>query len=409
MHSQFFNYIKLEKPSYQINRNFLKHKNVGDTLTLEGVEDAYQCISKIDSYKITPLESFPALANLTGIKSLFIKNEGMRFEDQNLKSFKALGSTYAVLQYIKNTYFAETHFNIQDILSGKYSEVLSNITFCAATDGNHGRGLAWISQKVGAKCMIFAPETLSQYRRNFIQDLGAELVIVSGTYEDAILEMLERIDRNGWVEISDTARTGYETIPSQIMQGYGIIGREMILQLQQVKPTHFIVACGVGGAAAALGRYLHLYYGDDFPKIITVEPGNAACLFKSIENGQYSKYPGNLETIMAGLACGELSTIAWEILKETVFCSIKIPDINAINTLRLLRDKQWISNDPELGETGVAGLAGLFSILCDAHLREKLGIDNSSIAVVLGTEGVTDPTFYQTLLQKHELTEIQTE
>lgn len=365
---------------------------------LTHIDNAHDFITKSNHYNVTGLYSFDKLSMKLGISSLFIKNEGERFYSQKLKCFKSLGTTYAVLSYLKNRFFKENIFRVEDAMSKKYQSYTSNITFCAATDGNHGRGLAWVAKQVGAKCVILAPKTLSKFRCEFIKGLGAELILISGTYEDAIIEMLNLAKEKKWIEISDTARLDYTEIPLKIMQGYGILTKELIEQLpKNISPTHVFVPCGVGGLAATVATHLYQYYQEKFPKIISIEPYNAACLFNSIKDKKNSKVMGELSTIMSGLACGELSTIAWEILQDKVYCALKIQDSIVYNLLKSNFHNN-IKKTICLGETGISSLAGFLSAIENKQLKEELELNKHSNVIIIGTEGITDPNLYKEIV-----------
>jgi diaminopropionate ammonia-lyase len=297
---------------------------------------------------------------------IFLKDEASRF---GLGSFKALGGAYAVACAPPD----------------------AKVVTCA-TDGNHGRAVAWGAQRFNRRCIIFVHETVSQGRIDAIVRYGAEVRRVPGTYDDAVREAARQAEAHGWYIVSDTSWPGYTEVPRLIMQGYRLMADEAADQWRGAPPTHVFVQGGVGGVAAAVSVQVRARF-QPAPVLIVVEPDRAACLLASAELGQPTTVPGNLDTLMAGLACGEPSLLAWQELNHAVAAFMSIPDDAAVATMRLLAKHGIVA-----GESGVAGLAGCLLAAGDVAARPTLGLGASSRVLLFSTEGATDPSLYQQIV-----------
>lgn len=342
------------------------------TFSPEAIAAARQAISAWEGYAPTPLVDLPALAERLDLGRICIKDESGRF---GLGSFKALGGAYAVARVMATQGGAEP------------------LTVCCATDGNHGRSVAWGAQKLGAKAVIFIHETVSQARAEAIARYGAEVIRTPGTYDDSVREADRQARANGWTVVSDTSYPGYDAIPRDVMQGYAVMVAEALHQLQGTRPTHAFVQGGVGGLAAAVTAELWLAAEGAPPAIAVVEPETAACLLESARAGKPVAVGGDLETIMAGLACGEPSLIAWPVLDQGARAFLSIPDTLAEEAMRLLASGQAGAR-LTIGESGVAGLAGLICAAQDPQQRAALGLGPDSVVLLIGSEGDTDPEAY---------------
>jgi diaminopropionate ammonia-lyase len=347
-------------------------------------------------YSPTPLLSLNGLADAIGIGQLSYKDESVRFE---LASFKALGGAYAVAhllaQEVQRLTLAES-ITTDDLLGGSFREFTGNITVTCATDGNHGRSVAWGAQLFGCRCIIYIHATVSAGREQAIADYGAEVVRVEGNYDDAVREADVDAGWYGRILISDTSYPGYTDIPRYVMQGYTVMVDEAIQQLPGgQQPTHIFVQGGVGGLAAAVCSLFWERYGERRPRFIVVEPKRADCIFQSISQGQRQPSKGDLNTLMAGLACGEVSLLAWDILNEGIDDVITVDDKAAEDCMRILA--AGCDDDPPVvaGESAVAGLAGLIGVLQQPDLRARLQINSDSRVLLFGTEGATDPMLYR--------------
>lgn len=340
-------------------------------------EAARTAIRSWPGYAPTPLRRLDGLARAAGLGAIFLKDESGRF---GLASFKALGGGYAVARAVERRG--------------------PEITVTCATDGNHGRAVAWGAARAGCRCVIFVHEGVSAGRRRAIESFGAEVRVVPGTYDDAVRCSAEVAAAEGWVLVSDTSWEGYEAIPREVMQGYAVMAEEALDQLAPAPPTHVFLQGGVGGLAAAVAARLECRFGAERPRIVVVEPERAACLFASCEAGRPVAVEGDLDTVMAGLACGEPSRLAWRVLDELAHAFLAIPDHAAIEVMRLLAE--GAGGDPPLavGESGVAGLAGALAAAASPPLRARSGLDASSRVLVFATEGATDPDLYRALVGK---------
>jgi diaminopropionate ammonia-lyase len=337
-------------------------------------------------YAPTPLVALDEIAKAARIAALHYKNEGPRF---GLGSFKALGGAYAVLKLLVGELARRgvaNHASAVELEAGTHAEAAKAITITCATDGNHGRSVAWGARRFGCRCVIFVHEHVSQGRRDAIAKFGAEIRVVPGNYDDAVREAARSAEREAWFVVSDTSYEGYTEVPRDVMQGYRVMPDEAADQLEQ-PPTHAFVPGGVGGAAAAVSVQLRARYGSDV-KVIVAEPENAACLLASAEAGAPTTIEGDLDTLMAGLACGEPSLIAWQELERGAFAFMAVPDDSAVDCMRLLAKR----TPPVIaGESAVAGLAALLLAARDPLSRAMLGLDAESRVLLFGTEGATDP------------------
>jgi diaminopropionate ammonia-lyase len=281
-----------------------------------------------------------------------------------------------------------------ELADGTYKDAASAITVTCATDGNHGRSVAWGAQRFGARCVIFVHETVSQGRRDAIARYGAEIRVVPVTYDDAVRAAQRTAEAENWFVVSDTSYAGYTEIPRDVMQGYRLMAEEAAESLPG-PPTHVFIQGGVGGVAAAVSVQMRARYGAKAPRLVVVEPDRAACLLASAEAGQPTAIEGELDTLMAGLACGEPSLLAWQELERAAFAWMAVPDDSAVDCMRLLAKR-----DPKVvaGESAVAGLAALLLAARDPFGRAALGLEEGSRVLLFGTEGATDPEVYARLV-----------
>jgi diaminopropionate ammonia-lyase len=373
--------------SLHVKKHKYTHKNI---LSLKNFEKAKKEITSWEGYNPTRLFSLENIANSNCVSKVYYKDESSRF---GLKSFKALGGAYAVANLLicelkKQGIIADSN----DLFAKKYLDKTSKITVSCATDGNHGRSVAWGASVFGCKCEIFIHAHVSQTRKDAISQYGAIVHRVDGNYDESVRVADEVAKKNGYFTISDTSYEGYTEVPKDVMQGYTIMVDEALYQMKD-KPTHIFLQGGVGGMAAAVVSFVHETYEEDFPIFVIVEPKNADCLFQSAKNKKPTVVKGELETIMAGLSCGEVSLIAWDILKDTVLAFMSIEDNVVPEVMKLLARNGIVS-----GESAVAGLAGFLIASSDEKLRKKLQLDMNSKVLCFGTEGDTDELMYKTLV-----------
>jgi diaminopropionate ammonia-lyase len=337
----------------------------------------------------------PNLAKKLGISALYYKDESTRF---GLKSFKALGGAYAVFRLIQKAVALQHNGHLpspQEILSGRYADIISKMTVTCATDGNHGRSVAWGAQLFGCRCVIYIHATVSEGRRAAIAFYGAEVIRVQGNYDDSVHHAASEAAKNGWTVVSDTTYEGYRDIPIDVMHGYGVMSREIVKQLHDAPPTHVLVQAGVGALAASVCATFWQKWGAARPKFIIIEPEHADCFFQSGQVGHPVIVTGDLETVMAGLACGEVSPVAWDILKNGIDCYATLADKFALEGMRVLANP--IGDDPKIvsGETGSTGLGLLMAAQGNNAAWNTLGLGPESRVLMIGSEGDTDPTIYK--------------
>ncbi|MBS7810409.1 diaminopropionate ammonia-lyase [Roseococcus pinisoli] len=345
-------------------------------------------ISSWPGYAPTPLRPL----DFAGPASVHYKDEGSRF---GLGSFKALGGAYAVLKLITAELAKRGVANSAtgaELEAGAHRDAARQITVTCATDGNHGRSVAWGAQRFGARCVIFVHQHVSQGRRDAIARYGAEIREVAGNYDDSVRAAQETAQSEGWFVISDTSYPGYTEPPRDVMQGYRLMAEEAIAALPQA-PTHVFVPGGVGGVAAAVAVQLRAMCGPG-PKLVIAEPERAACLTDSLEAGAFTTVGGDLDTLMAGLACGEPSMLAWQELERSAFASMALPDGAVPGAMQALA-----AQGVEAGESAVAGYVALQRAWDAPEARAALGLGADSRVLIFGTEGATDPALYQQLLQ----------
>lgn len=363
-------------------------------LSPAGLGDARAAISAWPGYAPTPLVPLPGLARALGIGGLWYKQEDARF---GLHSFKPLGGAYAVLRRLMAVIRERTGVEpaIADILAGHHADIASGVTVTAATDGNHGRSVAWGARMFGCRCVIYINESVSVGREKAIAFYGADVRRNPGSYDDAVRKAFAMAESEGWHVIPDTTDGTIFDAPRDVTQGYAVMAAEAIEQLPGDAPDMILVQAGVGGMAAATCAQYWQHYGADRPVTVTVEPEQCACWFQSLEARKPVAVTGDIDSFMAGLACGEVSALAWDILEPGAHFAMTLEDPAAADCMRLLADPPY--GDPPLvgGESGVAGLAGLIAIARDPEARAMTGLDETSRVVVFGTEGATDPVTYE--------------
>jgi len=377
----------------------LSHERADDVITAQDFENAFQAISAWEGYEQSPLHQLSALSARCGVGALLYKDEAGRF---GLGSFKALGAAYACQKLLADI-VSQTHgtITVADIATGQHGHDLSGITVACATDGNHGRSLAWAAKRFGCRCVIFIHRDVSQGREEAISGHGAEIVRIDGNYDDSVRAAQETADREGWYIVSDTSYEGYMEVPGWVMAGYGVVALEILTQLNASNaglPTHVFLQGGVGGFAAAIAACLRQQLGDKAPRVIVVEPKLADCLYQSARAGRLTEIMVEEETLMAGLSCGAPSVLAWRILDQEARDFMTLPEPAVAPTMRLLANP--LNNDTHIiaGESAVAGLAGLLAAAVDPQLARALSLDDQSRVLVIGTEGATDAEIYAQLV-----------
>ena len=337
----------------------------------------------------TPLVSLPSQAERLGLGALALKDEGRR---SMLGSFKALGAPVALVAEVLRRH---PTWDGPSVLAGRYAEALEGFTVISATDGNHGRSLAAAAQDAGCRCVIVLHAEVSEEREAAIAALGARIVRDSGNYDASVAEAARLAEAEGWQVISDTSYAGYEQIPGDVMQGYSRIAAEALAQAPECF-THVVLQGGVGGLAAGVVSELWGRQGADRPTVLVVEPVQADCLLQSAREGRAASATGSVDSVMAGLACGEASPLAWRFLESSVDAFLTIEDDAAIAAMRRLAEGSKREPPLVVGECGAAGLAALEGLR--AEDRAALGLDETASVLLINTEGATAPAVYAALV-----------
>lgn len=357
--------------------------------------------ASFDVYKETPLTSLPNLAKEMGIKDVYVKDESFRF---GLNAFKVLGGSYALGRYIAQKLDEDiADLPASRILSSEVRQRLGDMTFVTATDGNHGRGVAWTANQLGQHSVVYMPKGSAQERLANIRAEGAEASIVDMNYDGCVRLANSQAEEKGWVMVQDTAWEGYTDIPLWIMQGYMTMGYEIVKQLEaagEQQPTHVFLQAGVGSMAGAMAGFLSSYYGKNRPIIAVIEPNKADCIFRTAKanDGELHFVTDDMNTIMAGLACGEPCTIGWEVLKNCADAFISCPDYAAADGMRILAAPCRGDQSVVSGESGAATLGCVSNILLRddlSDLKQTLKLDENSRVLFISTEGDTDKANYR--------------
>ena len=367
-------------------------------LNQAGFVAAEEEISRWPGYAATPLHRLPGLAAKLGVAALHYKDECGRF---GLKSFKALGGAYAVYRLLRKTVEARNGgepVDSRQLIAGRWRDIVQAVTVTCATDGNHGRSVAWGARLFGCRCVIYVHESVSHGRCAAIAQYGAEVIRVPGNYDDSVRHAADEARRNGWTVVSDTTYEGYREIPIDVMHGYGAMAREIVRALADEPPTHVFVQAGVGALAGSVCAAFWLAWGARRPQLVIVEPTRADCHFQSGVAGRPVAVTGDLDTVMAGLACGEVSPLAWEIVDAGASAYVVVDDRFALDAMRVLAAPA--PGDPAIvaGETGASGLAALLAAKERAEIWQTLGLDGRSRVLLIGSEGDTDPEIYRQIV-----------
>jgi len=368
--------------------------------TLQQAEAVREFHKSFPMYAPTPLALLPETAKTLGIGEIYVKNESFRF---GLNAFKVLGGSYAIGNYLARQLgkpLAETGYDV--LTAAETRKKLGDITFITATDGNHGRGVAWTANTLGQKSVVHMPKGTVAERLNNIRLAGADADIIDGNYDDAVRLSRKEAEENGWVIVQDTSWEGYEEIPAWIMQGYCTMGLEAYEQLPQ-KPTHIFLQAGVGSMAGTIAALFASIYGEDRPKVIIVEPNNADCFYRTAaaNDGKTHIVTGEMKTIMAGLACGEPCGLAWDILRDYADHFIAFPDWAAAKGMRILGNPMGADDRVISGESGASAFGCMAAILTEpelANLKQELGLDETSRVLFFSTEGDTDRENYRKIV-----------
>jgi len=371
-----------------------------DVMSIAKAQESRRWISSWDGVNpgATPLRTLPGVAEQLGVGAVYLKDESCR---SALGSFKALGAPIALVRLILRRW-PESNFDPAGLFTGKYKDQLSTFTVISATDGNHRKGLAAAAQSVGCKCVIVLHANVSVEREEAIAHYGAEIVRIAGNYDESVEEAASLAKENGWEVVSDTSYDGYEEIPRDVMQGYGVLCAEIEEQFgdgRDVPPfTHLILQGGVGGMAAGVSSYFWERYGDKRPVVIIAEPEQADCLYQSALSGAPAKATGSVDSIMAGLACGETSPLAWQFLQEGADYFMTLKDGDAVDAMIVLAEGVFGDIPVVAGESGAASLAALQVLMENAETAAAAQLGKDSRVLLVSTEGATAPSIYEELV-----------
>lgn len=373
-------------------------KEVKEPFSVKQLKAISRFHTSIPEYRPTSLYSLSELAKLLGVGQIYVKDESSRF---GLQAFKGLGASYAIASYFARLLQC-------DLSSFTFTELKKRIqpnstTFATATDGNHGKGVAWAARLFEQSAKVFLPKGTSLARFNAIREQGADAEITDLNYDDTVKMVASLAEEHGWVVVQDTAWEGYEQIPLDIMQGYMTIISEIVDQLEETsldQMTHVILQAGVGSFPAAIAAAIGELTSPSMPKIFIVEPEKAACFYHSVSHssGAPIQVSGELTTMMAGLACGRPSPLAWTILKSLGSLFFACEDEMSVIGMRVLGNP--IASDHRIiaGESGAAPLGLLYELLSRPQWqkqRKEWGLDQSAKVLLINTEGATDPVTYQ--------------
>ncbi|MFL0165008.1 diaminopropionate ammonia-lyase [Candidatus Clostridium helianthi] len=389
------------------NVNF-KRKNEKKTsldfLNIDVARKAQKFHSNFHNYSMTPLTELKNLASTLGVSNIYVKDESYRF---GLNAFKVLGGSYAIGNYIAEKLGQDIdNLPYDKITSDEVKKELGDITFITATDGNHGRGVAWTANRLRQKSVVYMPKGSSLERLNNIKAEGADASITDMNYDEAVRFSNDLAEKNGWVMVQDTAWEGYEKIPTWIMQGYTTMAYEVYMQLQEMKedmPTHIFLQAGVGAFAGAVQGFFASVYGEKRPITTIVEPNKADCIYRTSEknDGKLHFVTGDMDTIMAGLACGEPCRIGYEVLRDYSDNFVSCPDYVTAKGMRVMgnpveSDKKVISG--ESGAVTIGLIAEIFENKDLQWLKEELKLDENSRILCFSTEGNTDKESYRDIV-----------
>lgn len=377
-------------------KNIGEHKPLLDESTVSEIKSFHESFKE---YEHTPLIRLKGMAEQLGVSEVFVKDESFRF---GLNSFKVLGASYAIGKYLTQKLgkdISEVPFPV--LKSEEIKKQLGDITFVTTTDGNHGRGVAWMAKQLGYKTVVYMPKGSTQIRLNNISEMGAEVSITEWNYDDTIRFTAEQALKNGWEVIQDTSWEGYEDVPTWIMQGYSTLAQEVIEQLQGEIPTHIFLQAGVGAFAGVIASVFVSIFKENPPMIMIVEPDKADCFYRSAEAGQIQTVKGDMNTIMAGLACGEPNPVGWKILKYCADTFISVPDWVTARGMRILGNPLRGDTRVISGESG-AVTTGVLSVIASdekyKELKKTLKLNKESKVLVFSTEGDTDPEVYRRIV-----------
>ena len=376
-----------------------------DFLSNEEIKKVRNFHKSFPEYSVTPLVNLENLSKRLGVGGIYLKDESYRF---GLNAFKVLGGSFAMAKYLAQRLDMDINdLPYEKLISDEIREKLGDITFVTATDGNHGRGVAWTANRLKQKSVVYMPKGSSLTRLENIRKEGAEASITDMNYDDAVRLAAKYADEHNGVVVQDTAWEGYEEIPAWIMQGYGTMGLEALEQLRNDykvnRPTHIFLQAGVGSLAGGIQGFFASVFGEDCPTTVVVEAQEAACYYESAiaNDGKPRAVGGDMPTIMAGLACGEVNITGFEVLKNYSKVFVSAPNYVAANGMRVLGNPITGDNKVISGESGAVTLGLVYELMTNPEykdLKESIGLDENSRVLLFSTEGDTDPDKYREIV-----------
>ena len=383
-------------------------KAYGDVSTtafgLEQAQRVRHFHQSFPEYSVTPLVKLEVLAEKLGVQSIYVKDESYRF---GLNAFKVLGGSYAIAREIGRLLgLKEEELTLDRLLASDVKERLGTLNFVTATDGNHGRGVAWTAQRLGHRAVVFMPKGTAAERLENIRRLGAEASITNVNYDDTVRLARAYAAEHKGIVVQDTSWEGYDEVPLHIMQGYTTMGSEIVEQLQaygNIKPTHVFLQAGVGAMAGAMTGFIADYYKERRPLITIVESNQADCIYRTAlaNDGQLHTVGGALDSIMAGLCCGEPCSLGWRQLAAYADNFVAMPDRAAALGMRVLGSPMGSDAAVVAGESGAAGFGLAIAALWEqdlAELKRSLQLDAKSVILCISTEGATDVANYRRIM-----------
>lgn len=370
---------------------------------LFGKECALQAIKyhqSFPNYQKTSLKELKNLAEFLGVSTIYVKDESTRF---GLNAFKGLGGSYCIGRYLGELcHIPRDQLYYDTLKQDEIQNRIKGLTFVTATDGNHGRGIAWSAKQFGLNAVVFLPKGSSQERLNHIRNLGAQAIITDCNYDDTVKIAATCEKTKGWILVQDTAWEGYEKIPTWIMQGYTTMALEAVEQMEEI-PTHIFLQAGVGAMSGALAAFFTDYYKERKPKIIIIEPNKADCIYRTAkaDDGTLHNVKGEMSTIMAGLACGKPCTIGWRMLQRYADFFISMPDFISAKGMRVLGNPLAGDEAVISGESGASTMGIVSELLMKKELtklKEDIGLNAQSRILCFSTEGDTDQKNYRKIV-----------
>jgi diaminopropionate ammonia-lyase len=372
--------------------------------------------ASLPGYAPTPLTEVPALARELGAGRVFVKDESSRL---GLPAFKVLGASWAVHQLLTDSPADEPAPPSEPVIPAPPDALATlraaaarrpSLTFVTATDGNHGRAVARMARLTGTPARVFVPAVTDPATRAAITSEGAKVTQIDGTYDEAVATARQWAGSHpGAALVQDTAWPGYEQVPSWIVEGYSTLFAELDAQLTAAGaglPALVAVPVGVGSLAqAAVVHYRGRVTAEGWPgrgqnsalgqpssvtAVLSVEPDTAACLLASMRAGKPTTIP-TANTIMAGLNCGTISSIAWPYFSSGLDAAVAVTDDAARRAAGDLA-AVGISSGPS-GASSLAGARAALTGSGSEERRAEVGVDPASVIVLLSTEAAHPRAF----------------